>query len=73
LSNWIKIYESNQPWQAEIVKAMLEENEITAIVMNQRDSSYQAFGSASVMVQATDQHTAAALLLTLNLGNDPTA
>lgn len=42
---------------------MLEENDIPAIVMNQRDSSYQVFGSAKVMVQADFQQTAEALIL----------
>lgn len=63
MSDWIKIYESEAPWQAELVKAYLAENEVQAIVMNQRDSSYQVFGSAAVMVPASQQNTAEALLL----------
>jgi hypothetical protein len=63
LNDWIKVYESQTPWQADLVKAMLEENDIPAIVMNQRDSSYQVFGSAKVMVQAVNQKTAEALIL----------
>jgi hypothetical protein len=63
LSDWIKIYETQTPWQAELVKAYLAENEVQAIVMNQRDSSYQVFGSATVMVPASQQNTAQALLL----------
>ena len=63
MSDWIKVYESQTPWQADLVKAMLEENDIPAIVMNQRDSSYQVFGSAKVMVQADFQQTAEALIL----------
>jgi hypothetical protein len=63
LSDWIKIYETEVPWQAELVKAYLDENEVQAIVINQRDSSYQVFGSAAVMVPPSQQHTAEALLL----------
>lgn len=66
MSDWIKIYETEAPWQAELVKAYLAENEVQAIVMNQRDSSYQVFGSATVMVPANQQNTAEALLLLMD-------
>jgi hypothetical protein len=63
LKDWIKLYESTAPWQAEIVKALLESHEIPAILMNQRDSSYQLFGAAAVWVHQNDRQTAEALVL----------
>ena len=63
MKDWIKIYETTAPWQAEIVKALLESHEIPAILLNQRDSSYQLFGSVAVWVHQNDQQTAEALLL----------
>ncbi|MEI6509128.1 MAG: DUF2007 domain-containing protein [Bacteroidota bacterium] len=43
-SDWIKIYSTSNPIEADIVLSMLRENGIEAVEMNKRDSSYQAFG-----------------------------
>lgn len=48
--NWVSIYSSDKPWQAEIAKQVLIENGIDAVVINKRDSSYIAFGEAEVYV-----------------------
>jgi len=48
--NWIVIYSSNKPWQAEIAKQVLIENGIEAVVINKKDSSYLVFGDAEVYV-----------------------
>lgn len=54
MDNWVKIYETEQLFQAEMVKNTLEENGITAVILNQRDSSYNMFGSVNVMVSVND-------------------
>jgi len=50
--NWVTIYSSDKPWQAEIAKQVLIDNEIDAVVINKKDSSYLAFGEAEVYVAA---------------------
>ena len=49
--NWIKVYSSNNPINAEIIKQMLEEHNINAVEMNQQDSSYNMFGNIQIYVQ----------------------
>lgn len=48
--NWVVIYSSDKPWQAEIAKQVLIENGIDAVVINKKDSSYLTFGDAEVYV-----------------------
>jgi hypothetical protein len=38
--DWVKIFATNQPFRAEIVKGMLQENGINAVLVNRLDSSY---------------------------------
>lgn len=54
MENWTVIYETNDLFQAEIIKSKLETNGIHAVILNQRDSSYQVFGSINVMVNTND-------------------
>jgi len=53
-NNWISIYSSDKPWQAEIAKQLLSENGIEAVVINKQDSSYLVFGEAEVYVSLGD-------------------
>jgi len=52
--NWFKIFSSIKLHEAEIVKAILSENEITSIIINKKDSSYQNFGEVEVFVNISD-------------------
>lgn len=38
--DWVKVYGSNISFEAEIIKGMLLENEIEAVVVNRQDSSF---------------------------------
>ncbi|QEH40047.1 putative signal transducing protein [Chitinophaga sp. XS-30] len=38
--DWVKVYGSNVSYEAEIIKGMLLENEIEAVVVNRQDSSF---------------------------------
>ena len=49
-NNWTKVYSSNNPINAEIIKQMLEEHDIDG-EMNQQDSSYNMFGNINIYVQ----------------------
>lgn len=53
-NNWTKVYTTDDPVTAEIVKQGLIENDIAAIVMNKRDSSYLTFGVIEVLVNQKD-------------------
>ncbi len=55
---WIQIYFTDQPYQAEILKKLLESNEIEAYVINKHDSSYTSFGEAELYIQEKDQKNA---------------
>ncbi len=53
MDNWKKVFTNNQQHKAEIVKAILEENEIPAVVVSKKDSLYQ-FGNYEVHVSSED-------------------
>ncbi|RAJ01577.1 putative signal transducing protein [Chitinophaga skermanii] len=38
--DWIKVYETNTPFQAEIIKGMLLDNGIEAVLVNKQDSNF---------------------------------
>lgn len=48
-SNWVKVYSTNTEYKAEIMKALLEEEDIQAILINKKDSSYH-FGEIELYV-----------------------
>ena len=60
--NWINIFSSANPIEVEIVKQMLEENNINAVVLNKQDSSYNMFGAIDLFVNETVQETALQLI-----------
>ncbi|MGE0076773.1 MAG: DUF2007 domain-containing protein [Bacteroidales bacterium] len=48
--NWTVVFTTNKPWQAELAKQVLEENDIAAVIINKQDSSY-LIGEAEVYVE----------------------
>ncbi|HNQ61837.1 MAG TPA: DUF2007 domain-containing protein [Bacteroidia bacterium] len=48
--NWESIYLSNKMHLVEIVKAVLADNNIPAVVVDKRDSSYVSIGDIEVYV-----------------------
>ena len=61
-NNWIKVYTTQDAITAEIIKQGLVENDIAAVIMNKKDSSYQNFGLVDVMVSETDLEAAEAYI-----------
>ncbi|WP_296699329.1 DUF2007 domain-containing protein [Algoriphagus sp.] len=55
MGNWVKVFESGKQIRAEIVKGVLEENEIKAVVLNKKETVYQIFGTYQVLVLKEDQ------------------
>ncbi|MDD3567109.1 MAG: DUF2007 domain-containing protein [Bacteroidales bacterium] len=60
--NWVPVFRSGSPIEAEIVKQMLETNGVEAVLLNQHDSSYQTFGSAQVYVPKESEQVATKLI-----------
>ena len=57
----INIFNSANPIEVAIRKQMLEENNITAVMLNKQDSSYNMFGSIDLYVK--DENRTIALQL----------
>ena len=60
--NWINIFKSDNPIEAEIIKQMLEENNITAVMLNKQDSSYNLFGTIDLYVKEKNKSIALQLI-----------
>ena len=48
--NWVKIYSSSDYYQAEIIKQVLIEHEIGAVLLNRQSSSHRNFGNIEVYI-----------------------
>ncbi len=51
-NDWVKVFVTGNPVEAQIILAMLQENEIEAVEMNKIDSSYTIFGNAEIYCKA---------------------
>ena len=59
---WKKVFMTQKPIQAEIVAGNLENNGITVVTINKRDSSYTAFGWIELMVPEDEYEMAMQLI-----------
>ncbi|MCF6333519.1 MAG: DUF2007 domain-containing protein [Draconibacterium sp.] len=59
---WKEVFMTAHEYKASMAKDMLENAEIKAVVLNQRDSAYQAFGEFSVLVAQCDETKAVEIL-----------
>ncbi len=50
MGDWIKVFEDEQQVRAEIVKGVLIEKDIPAVVLNKKETVYQVFGTYEVHV-----------------------
>jgi predicted glycosyltransferase len=50
MDQWIKVFEDQNQIRAEIVKGVLEEKGIPAIVMNKKETVYKLYGTYEVLV-----------------------
>jgi hypothetical protein len=48
--NWIKIFASADYYQSEIVKQVLQEHNIDAVLLNRQASSHRDFGDIEVYI-----------------------
>jgi hypothetical protein len=63
-SDWVVVYSSNQLYDTELVKSILDENEIENISMNKQDSAY-LFGEIEVYVSSENAFKARQLIIQL--------
>lgn len=54
MAAWQKVYSAEHSYRAEIVKDVLEDAAINAVIINKKDSSYNNFGAHEVHVSADD-------------------
>jgi hypothetical protein len=52
--HWEIVFSSNQLYKVEILKALLEEADIPALILNKQDSSYLIFGDIELFVKRDD-------------------
>lgn len=50
MDGWYKIFATRDYTKASIVKGMLEENNVTTVILNKQDSSYINFGDIELYV-----------------------
>ncbi|MFN0048686.1 MAG: putative signal transducing protein [Cytophagales bacterium] len=60
--DWSKIYTTSSVAQALIIKDILEQNEIVAVVLNKKDSSYNNFGNCEIFVKPASAETASGII-----------
>ena len=58
----IKLFSTENPNTAEIIKQMLEENNINVVLLNKQDSSYNMFGSIELYVEKDNIESAKSLI-----------
>ena len=41
MNDWVVIFETGQLYRAELVKSLLNDNNVEAVILNQKDSSFK--------------------------------
>ena len=67
MENWKCVYTTNQVYKAEAVKEFLAKEDIEAVVVNKKDSSYTVFGEVELYVQPEDENLAIELVKEVNI------
>jgi len=63
--DFVLIYQTTVPYQAEIAREVLADNEINCIVLNQQDSAIPSLGEVEVYVHQSNHEQALNLLKNL--------
>ena len=53
---------TNKPYQLELLKVKLHENDIPSVIVNKIDSSYLQFGEAELKVRKSDKEKAETII-----------
>ena len=70
--DWVKFFSSDRPFEAEIVKGMLLENDIEAVLLNRQSSSYNITLPGQVELYVHESQEKIAKDLVHNHNNLPT-
>ena len=65
-NNWVNILSSEDLFKIEIITQMLKNNKIDAVIINQKDSSYNLFGCSSLYVRREHAEKSIKLIQTHN-------
>lgn len=65
MDNWITVFETDQLFLAEMVKGILCENNIDAVLLSHKDSSYPMLGSIKIMVDSNEREKADEIIKTI--------
>lgn len=65
MNDWTTIFVTEQLYRAEIVKSLLCDNGIEAVIMNHKDSSFK-IGTIEVMVSVNERDKATELIKSIN-------
>jgi hypothetical protein len=60
--DWKQVFLTGEAYKAEIARELLENHGIKAVVINQKDSSYLAFGDVEVYVNENEESLANEIL-----------
>ncbi|MCG8578098.1 MAG: DUF2007 domain-containing protein [Flavobacteriales bacterium] len=66
MENRVKIYTTDKVYLAEVIKGNLEASGIDTLILNQKDSSYQAFGYIELYVKPEDEERAREIIAETN-------
>lgn len=58
---WVLVHSSSDEQEVNLLKSILEENEIESVIMNKRDSTY-LFGDVELYVSTSDAFNAVQLI-----------
>lgn len=50
MRDWQSVYRDEQEYRAEIVRAVLDDNDMNPVLLNKKDSAYQFLGHFEVLV-----------------------
>jgi hypothetical protein len=54
MAKWHKVYETDSPIRAEIVKGVLAEKGITAVILNKKESVWHIHGKYEIMTSVDE-------------------
>ncbi len=60
--DWVCIFQTEQDFQAEIAREILENEEINCVVLNERDSNFPSIGDVEIWVHESVEKKAKELL-----------
>lgn len=60
--DWVCVFQTGQSFQAEIAKEILENEEITCVILNENESAFPSVGNIEVMVHKDFAEKATELL-----------